>query len=178
MPLIKPTVMQASMQNVAEGVVLRLFPELQNTHYVVFGILPLTEEKQLLLNKMREEYKKIFHAEVNLLMKDSGLAVDEVAACNKPCWILLPEEQANELTPNQFIQTRLSDFNLSYITLTWVEFDRDVQPSEFCLSEQRLTLECMGPVAFAEIERKMRDPGRYFTLRKYNEKDLFLIIQK
>lgn len=177
MPLIKPTPIDANFANVAQSMVLRLFPELQNTHYVIWGILPFTEESQKTFDLMKIDYKKVFHADVQVLEGDK-VSSDDIKACAKPCWILLPIEKAHELEPNLFIDENIKKNSDSYINISWINFEREQNVSDECVHEHRLSYSCIKPVSVKEVERKMKSPHRYFFLRKYNEKDLFLFVQK
>lgn len=177
-PLIKPTVVDADHRNVAAHFVLRLYPELLNTHYLIFGILPETEESQRVLSLMTEEFFKLIKQPVQILRNAETLSAAEIAACHKPCWLLVDRQKANQLTPNEFIDQKIRPLNQPFMNLTYVPFRGDEEVSDFCNNEKRLTLECLGPVAVRDVHRKLKDHSqRYFFLRKYNNLDYFLFVQ-
>ncbi|MNT70179.1 hypothetical protein D3C72_2085370 [compost metagenome] len=48
-----------------------------------------------------------------------------------------------------------------------------------CDAQQRLHLDCLVPVSIREVQKKIKDPSKlHFFLRKYNERDYFLFVQK
>ncbi|MEK2689684.1 hypothetical protein [Bdellovibrio sp. GT3] len=178
-PLIKPTVISADHRNIASHTVLRLFPDLQTTHYVLWGVLPEANDTQLLMTYFLEEYYKQFQTPAHVIQDGTKATAEEIAKCEKPCWIKLPHNLANTLTSNEFISGMIEPTQKPYITITVMPFNGDEEVSDFCNQEQRLTLECVTPVTVREIHRKMKDPTQlYFFLRKYNERDLFLFVQK
>ncbi|WP_413576669.1 hypothetical protein ACLVWU_01365 [Bdellovibrio sp. HCB290] len=178
-PLIRPTVISADQRNIANHTVMRLFPDFQTSHYVLWGVLPESNDTQLLMAHFLEEYYKQFKSPAHVIQDGTKASAEEIAQCPKPCWIKLPHDLANTLKTNEFIDSKILPTEKPYITLTVMAFNGDETVSDFCNQEQRLTLDCVAPVAVREIHRKMKDPTQlYFFLRKYNERDLFLFIQK
>jgi hypothetical protein len=91
----------------------------------------------------------------------------------------MPQDKANTLTPNAWIDEKIVPTQKNYLTLTVMPFNGDEMVSDFCDQQKRQTLECITPVSVREIHRKMKDPKQlYFFLRKYNERDFFLFVQK
>lgn len=178
-PLIRPTIISPDQRNIAAHVVLRLFPELQNSHYILWGVLPESNDAQLMMTYFMEEYYKTFHIAVHIIQDGEKATASEIAQCEKPCWILLPMNRANELSKNEFIQKNILPLNRHYINMTLSPFTGEETVPESCDQQKRLNLECITPVSVREVHRKIKDPSQlYFFLRKYNENDFFLFVQK
>jgi len=178
-PLIKPTVMKPDLSNVAADVVLRLYPEFQTADYVVWGLLPETPQSEQLFSLIAEEYQKTFPFSVNVI-RDAEAATDqELQACAKPCWLMIARDKANELTEKSFLEKRLKPLGKPYFNMSWIDFTKADKVSELCNKEQRLTLDCVGPVAVRDVRKKLKEESApYFFLRKYNDNDYFLFIEK
>jgi len=178
-PLIRPSVMSADRHNVAKGLVTRLFPELQNAHYILWGVLPENEESQKVLSFFAEEYDQTFKTPVHILRNAEAASDEELKSCEKPCVLMLERTRANELTANEFIEKRLRPLNRDHINITWVPFTAATEAPPQCEHEKRLTLDCLVPLSVQEVQKKLKDPQQlYFFLRKYNERDYFLFIQQ
>ena len=177
-PIIKPSAVSQDFHNVPFGIFLRLFPDFQQADYVIFGFPQNSPEAQTTLNLLKERYEKEFKTEVKILAEEEPKNLASVQNCLKPCWIFLPEAEANELSPNAWIQNNIHPTKRSYFTLTWIPFQRKVTVSELCEKEKRLDLECLKTVSVKEVERKMKDPNaRYFFMRKYLDHDYFLFVE-
>ncbi|QDK43921.1 hypothetical protein DOM22_01455 [Bdellovibrio sp. ZAP7] len=178
-PLIRPTVISADQRNIASHTVLRIFPDLQQNHYVIWGVLPETPDTQLLMTHFMEEYYKKLQIPVHIIQNGLEASTEEIQNCPKPCWIKMPHDQANELSANKFISSKIEPTQKAHITITTMPFNGDEVVPEYCDQQQRLTLDCVTPVSVREIHRKMKDPKQlYFFLRKYNDRDFFLFVQK
>lgn len=178
-PLIKPTAIAADQRNIATHVVLRLFPEMQSTHYILWGILPQNEDNQLLLTHFMEEYYKAFHTPVSIIQNGESATNQEIANCKKPCWILLPATSANELSPNKYINEKIQPLGESFFNMTIAPFNGTESVPDFCETQQRISWDCITPLSLRESFRKIKKTdAKYFFLRKYNERDFFLFIQR
>ncbi|HEY8271505.1 MAG TPA: hypothetical protein VIG33_11505 [Pseudobdellovibrionaceae bacterium] len=177
-PLIAASVISPDRQNIAEGVVFRLSPEFQNAHYVLWGFLPLSPESQKIFELLKAEYEKIFRQPVHVLANAETASAEEIRTCEKPCWLLLPMDKANELTPNELINLKIRPLGENYFNVTWVPFAKREQVSSHCMAEKRLTLECLRTLAIEESQKKMKPGAQYFFMKKYNEKDFFLFFQE
>lgn len=177
-PIIKPSAVSKDFHNVPLGIFLRLFPEFQQADYVLFGFPQNSSEARTTLHLLKERYEKEFKIEVKILVGTETKSLALVQNCLKPCWIILPEAEANELSLNAWIQTNIHPTKRSYFTLTWIPFQRQITVSELCKKEKRLDLECLKAVSIKEVERKMKDiNARYFFMRKYLDRDYFLFIE-
>jgi hypothetical protein len=178
-PLIRPTVISADQRNIASHTVLRIFPDLQSNHYIIWGVLPETPDTQLLMTHFMEEYYKKLQIPVHIIQNGLTASAEEIQKCEKPCWIKMPHDQANELSTNEFITSKIEPTQKAHITVTVMPFNGDEVVPEYCDQQKRLTLECITPVSVREIHKKMKDPKQlYFFLRKYNDRDFFLFVQK
>jgi hypothetical protein len=178
-PLIRPTVMSPDHSNIAAHVVLRLFPELQEAHYIVWGVLPQTEDSQMLLTNFLKEYEKTFHMPARIILDAESVDTNEILNCAKPCWLLVNKDKANELSSNDFIEKKIQPLNQSYINITVVPFDNTEVVPEKCDSEKRVTADCITPLSVREVQKYLKKAPEqlHFFMRKYNEKDYFLFIQ-
>ncbi len=176
-PLIKPSTF-ITMEEVAEKLVLRLFPDFQSSDYVLWGVLPLNAESQQLLESMQKDYEKVFHRKVSLLRNAREASPEDLRKCGAPCWLLLPREEANELKSPNFFESKILPLNRPSFNVTWMNFSPTEQPSQTCLEEKRLDLECVEKLSVRDTQKKMQGPGRFFFLRKYNERDFFIFIQE
>lgn len=178
-PLIRPTVISTDQRNIASHTVLRIFPDLQNNDYILWGVLPESPDTQLLMTHFLEEYFKKLQIPPHVIQDGTVATAEEIKNCAKPCWIKMPHDKANTLTANPLIEEKILPTQKNYLTLTVMPFTGDETVSEFCDQQKRQTLECITPVSVREIHRKMKDPKQlYFFLRKYNERDFFLFVQK
>lgn len=177
-PIIRPSIVSEDFHNVPQGLFVRLFPDLQQTHYILWGVSQNSNEVQVTLSMMKELYKREFKTPVSFIYDGLNSSREEVQNCLKPCWILFPENHVNELSPNTWIQTHLLPLNRNYFSLTWIPFERPTQVPEYCVKEKRLDLDCLKVVSIQEVSRKMKDSGkRYFFLRKYLDRDYFLFVE-
>ena len=114
-PLIKPTIIDTDNRKVAAHTVKRLFPEMQQAHYILWGVQPETEDSQLLLTYFLDEYQKTFHTPARILKNAETLSLQEISQCEKPCWLLISKNLANELTPNTFIEEKIAPLKKEFI---------------------------------------------------------------
>lgn len=177
--LIKPSVMSPDKSNVASSLVLRLFQELQSTHYILWGVIPETEESRKILDQAAKEYEKVFHKSVQFIRDAENVSPEILLACMKPCWLLVSKKNANQLEINNFIEKQLNPLQRVFISLTIISFQGNEVVSDECNSQKKLKLNCLIPVSIREVQRKMKDTSKsYFFLNRYNEKDYFLFIQQ
>lgn len=177
-PIIKPSAISADFHNVPNGVFLRLFPDFQQADYVLWGLPANSTEAQTTLQLLKERHEKEFKNSVTVLSYEELASPSQIQNCSKPCWILLPENQAHELHSNSWAHDHLKQTQKNYFTVTWIKFIRTVEVSEKCKNEKRLDLECLKSVSVREVLRKMKDPeARYFFMRKYLDRDYFLFIE-
>lgn len=178
-PLIKPTLISEDGKNIADHTVLRLFPEFQSAKYLVLGILPTNAESVQLLENLRIDYESRFHRKVSWIQNGQLASGPELLQCEAPCWILLPREAANELAPLNWVTERLRPLLQPYFTLSVIDYVRDEPVPEACESEKRQTLKCLESVSVREVHKKLKlQNQRYFFMRKYNDTDYFLFIEK
>lgn len=178
-PLIKPSALQPDFANAGHDVVLRLYPDFAAAHYVLLGLEPLDDERRAFLTALQREGEKLLGRAVNLRMDAATLSREELAACAAPCWLVLPADGANELRANPFISERLLTLGRAYMSVSWIDFRRGEPVSAACERERRLDLECLGPVGVREVARKLRDASaRYYFMRKYNDRDHFLFVER
>ncbi len=181
-PLIMPSVMSEDQSHVASAIVHRLFQEFQDSHYVLWGVLPETEDSVRILNLAVQEYEKTFHLSVNFIRDAETASEEYLRACKKPCWLLISNKKANQLDlkpeAGSFIESHLRPLNLPFFTLTFIPFQKNTVVTDECNNQKRLSLDCLVSVSVREAIRKMKDPSkRYFFMNKYNEIDYFLFLQ-
>lgn len=175
-PMIKPAAVSADFTNVPQSLFLRLFPDLQQSHYILWGVSQNSSEVQKTLSILKDRYELEFKKPVHFIYDGLAATLSDVEKCPHPCWILFPEEQAHELNANSWQQKNLHPLQRTYFTLTWISYERNLQVQEHCVAEQRLDLECLKQVSVNEVRRKMPEP-RSFFMRKYMDRDYFLLVE-
>lgn len=170
--LIRPTEVE-SLSVIAEAVTTRLFPEFKEHEIFIFGSDRDGKYRDL-LRHLQKSFEKNYQEKVT-----TDNEVQTLKDCPKNCWIFVPEYLANELGENSFINRQIKPLGRTYLGITIIEFDRDeVVPSD-CESEQRLSFDCMRGLSIHDAKRKMKSTEKkYFFLRQYNAKDVFLFIEK
>jgi hypothetical protein len=177
--LISPSVMSPDRHSIAKGLVIRLFPDLQNARYVLWGTLPETEESQKVLGFFIEEYAQAFQAPMHILRNAETATSEELQACEKPCLLMLPTANANELSTNEFIEKKIRPLTRDYFNITWVPFYNIELVPDICEQQKRLSMDCLIPLSVRDVKKKIKDPNQlYFFLRKYNDRDYFLFVQQ
>jgi len=177
--LISPSVMSPDRHSIAKGLVIRLFPDLQNARYILWGTLPETEESQKVLAFFIEEYEQAFKAPMHILRNAETASPEELQACEKPCLLMLSATSAHELSTNEFIEKKIRPLKQEYFNITWVPFYNNETVPEVCEKQKRLTMDCLIPLSIRDIKKKIKDPNQlYFFLRKYNDRDYFLFVQQ
>lgn len=177
-PIIKPSIISQNFENVPQGLFLRLFPDIQQAHYIIWGVSQNSNEVQKTLAIMKERYEHELKTPVQFIYNSINLSKEDIEKCKKPCWIYLPEDAANELKPNIWIQQNIRSLGREYFTLTWIPFNRNPEIPDYCLKEKRLDLECLKVISIKEVKQKMpENQKRYFFVRKYMDRDYFLFIE-
>lgn len=177
-PLIRPSIASKELGNIAPALVLRLYTQFQNSDFIILGFPQDSKEAEKLLSELTQEFEKAFNRKVHTLPDAANLSREEISQCQKPCWLLLPPDQANQLGQNQFIDSHIDLLGQAYFNLTWIYFSRDTEVPEPCVEEKRLSFGCLAAVSVHEARRKIeKTDARYFFLRRYLDKDFFLFIE-
>lgn len=177
-PIIKPSAINADFTNIAQGTFLRLFPDIQQSHYILWGVSQNSGEVQKTLSLLKEKTEQELKSPVHFIYDGPHATPEEIRLCPRPCWILMPPDQAHELTASPWIHSHLKPLDRAYFSITWIPFDRDVEVPDFCQEEKRLDLECLKWVSVREVQRKLKETSsRYFFMRKYLDHDYFLFVE-
>lgn len=178
-PIIQPSLIDLNSDNVAKALNIRLFQELQNSRYVIWGVLPETEESARLISNAAEEYERLFHKPVQFIRDAEGASAEYLRACAKPCWLTVASGKANQLSTNTFIKDSILSLAEPFFTITIVPFKPDAEVPDGCGGEKRLSLRCFVPISVRSVRRKIKEPEkRHFFLNKYYDNDFFLFIQQ
>ncbi len=178
-PYIKPSVISADSHNIAKGIFVRLFPDLQKSHYVLWGISMKSAEEQKAFEGVKDRYEDESKMTVTVISNPEVVSTETVRDCPQPCWIILPEDKAHELAPNVWIQQNIAPLSAEYITITWVDFERSPMVPDNCEHMKYLDFTCIKAVAVNAVERKMKEKDqRYFFMQKYQDRDHFLFVEK
>ncbi|MGZ3772325.1 MAG: hypothetical protein ACXVCY_00530 [Pseudobdellovibrionaceae bacterium] len=178
-PIIKPSIISNDFENVPQGLFVRLFPDLQQADYILWGISQNSVEVQKTLTALKNQYEKEFKTPVRFIFDGLKASAQDIEKCSKPCWIYLPEDSAHELKPNTWIQKNIKPSNRNYFTISWVSFTRTIETPEYCLKEKRLDLECLKAISVQEFARKKMSPrDKYFFVKKYLDTDYFLFVEQ
>lgn len=177
-PYIKPTTIQQDIEIVAEQSILRLFPDLQNAKFVLWGLDLNKEDQQRFLAKAQQEYERRFPHKVKLLNSAESTS-EQVKDCATPCWILMPQEGAHQLEGNGFIEQNIKPLTEQYISISWIDFQNPKEVPAECIDQKYLNLFCMKWVGLNEAQRRFKDQGqRYFFMRKYLDHDYFVYVRE
>lgn len=177
-PIIRPSPITRNGLNIAQGLVLRLAPEFLTSHYIIWGVLPQTEESENILKMIQDEYEKLHQKKVTVINDAHAASPEKIQNCRAPCWIFVPRDEANEMAPNEFFQKRIRSLGRPYTTISIIYFSKIPEISQVCLEQKRLSYNCLKELAIHEAKRKMKnEQERYFFMKKHLEKDFFLFIQ-
>lgn len=171
-PVIGPTLLNVGTKEMARSIVVRLTPEFQTSDYIILGADRANILHQSLIEMMREEFKRDFGRDASLVFE-----VSQIRSCAIPCWIIVNPITANELSPNPLIDQYIKPAGRNYFTLSMLPFDRKVVVPDHCNSEQRVPFDCVVPLTVRETLRKMKSEQPHFIVRKYNDRDFFLLIE-
>lgn len=182
-PQIKPSIISADFHNVPQGVFLRTFPDLQNAHFLLWGVSYDSPEVQKTILGMKEIFEKEIGKSVQLLFVGPDLTAEFVKNCERPCWVIVGPQEAHELVENPFLEKYIRPVieprGESYLSITWIDFDKVEAVSTECDAQKFLHLDCLKTVSLREVQKKIKQPDqRYFFMRKYLDHDYFLFVQK
>lgn len=179
-PMINPSVISQDHQNISEGLISRLFPELQNDSYIVWGGPDDDAQFMTTLVLSKKKYEQRFSKTVTLIMKADEKSADEIKACPEPCWLVVGTDRAHQLTANDFIEKKLTPLNKIFFTITWLPFRAGEAVPQDCEQQQRIQrLDCIRTLTVRDSQRRMKKKDQlYFFMRRYNEKDYFLFVQQ
>jgi len=178
-PIIAPSPQGDQFKNIASSIVNRLFPDFQMSSYLVIGRpADLTMAPQI-INDLKVGFESQFQKTVTFLLDDGNLSAETIGKCPQPCWILTSEKEANELSEPKKIPQILNQMEgVRHFHLTFIPFSTVPDPSDECVAEKRLSLDCLIPLSIHEVRKKFKDPETsYFFMRKYQDRDYFLFIQ-
>ncbi len=177
-PIIRPSILLEDGQNMSLGVVARLAPDFQTADYLLLGFLPETADSQKFLEMLKSEYEMLYKKSVQILPNAIEAKPEDIQACIAPCWLLLPNTMANELSNNEWIQKLIRPLNRNYFSITWIPFSTGGEVTDACVQQKRLTLDCLKMLSVHEAKRKMKETEkRYFFMRKYLDRDYFLFVE-
>jgi hypothetical protein len=178
-PIIKPSPIDDEYKNITFGVVHRMFPDLQGAEYVIWGLMPYTSEEAKILELLQAEHFVQLGLRPNIILINAKTTDDDIKNCAQPCWIVVDKNQASGLGENPILARIRGLRGEKYFSVTLQEFELDMKVPETCDTEKRLDFDCILPVSVREVRRRMKVDGpRYFFMRRYNEKDNFLFMQK
>lgn len=178
-PIIKPSPVGADLSNISQGIFLRLFPDLQQSRYVIWNISQNSEEVQKTLSLLKSRIENEMHLKITYIFDGSKATAQEIESCTQPCWIFFQEDAVNELSKNDWLESKIAPQTGGYFIISWVPFVRNLEVSQTCIEEKRLDLECLKHVSVHEVKKYMKDSTqRYFFMRKYLDHDYFLFVEK
>ncbi len=178
-PIIAPSPQGVDYKNVAKSIVNRLFPDFQMSNYVVIGSPADLKMGPQIINDLKINFEEQIQKKVTLLADDGYLTPETIAKCPQPCWILTSEIHANELSGLNILPQILDKMeNTNHFHITLIPFSSVPTPSEACIAEKRLSLQCLIPLSIHEVSKKFKDSAiSYFFMRKYQDRDYFLFLQ-
>lgn len=176
-PIIKHSILAEDEMNIATGVVLRLFPDFQQSDFVIWNLDQNSALVQKNLGIIKNRLEKELKKPISIIYDGLAASAEELKECVSPCWIYFKPDSVHKFDKNPFL-TDIQKLSPHFITISWNEFERDMTFTDECLHEQRLSLECIKEASVNEVRRKLKEPGRYFFMRKYLDQDYFLFVEK
>lgn len=175
-PVIGPTLISVGPTEMARSIVVRLTPQFQGSHYMILGLISENTLQKEVLEEIKKEIHKDF-GQVPEVLNSADATLEQIQNCQKPCWILVTQAQANELEPNNFIERAIKPTGRRYFNLSFLNFSRELEVAESCNNEQRVTFDCLVPLAVRESKKKMKSNDQYYFVRSYNENDYFVFFE-
>lgn len=168
--LIKPSEIISTKQ-VAQAVVVRLYPDLQTKKWMIYQTPPQSALPKELFENILEEIKKTPVGEFELKTSFED--------CGKHCAFLVDSEAFKSLFEKKFAEkNNEQQAEPEYFRLVIYQFDRTEPFLEECETMQRLDEKCIRSLSIRDAQRKMKDATKkYFFLKKYNHNDLFLFLE-
>lgn len=176
-PIIKQSLLAEDEMNIATGIVLRLYPDFQQAEYIVWNLDQnsslIQKNMGVIKNRLEKELKK----DITVIYDGENITPERLSRCAKPCWIFFKENTAHVFDEHPIFK-QIAPLSSYYFTISWSDFKRDLPMSESCIKEQRLTQDCIKEVSVNEVRRKLKEAGRYFFMRKYQDHDYFFYLEK
>ncbi|MFP5520474.1 MAG: hypothetical protein ACLGGX_11265 [Bdellovibrionia bacterium] len=172
-PLIKPTLIDQKQNQIAEHLFLRLFPEWQQTELWIIGS-DNSQEQTAIISELKAVIERQLKKTITI-SNTASFTTQDLQNCPAPCWVVTETTKANTLNSKQLTDLALLK---RMQTLTFLNFNRNVEPSPTCLDEKIVSFDCMTPIGVNEVRKKLKDThGRYFFARKYLDHDFFIFIE-
>lgn len=181
-PIIKPSPIDKDHANITFGVIRRMFPSFQKSDYVIWGAdLEKVNEENDIIKLLQTEHFKQLGTYPNPKIVTNETSDEEIKNCTKPCWIIVDKNHASQLngSQNEILEKVKKQLGPNYFSITIMEFSPEIAVTENCNSEKFISADCVMPISVREAKRYMKDKNtRYFFMRRYNEVDYFLFLQK
>lgn len=167
-PLIKPTVVGENLYPMARHLFLRMFPDFQQTDFVLWSLDTSSSEAELFLSQMVQEYESQLKS-----VRYFDEAKNPIESCPSPCWaVSSTQEKLSEW------KQKLTNSGKKWISISWKSYSNVESVSEECLTQKVLSQNCLLPVAVNDVKKKLKDPkARYFFLKKYLDSDFYLFVK-
>ncbi len=165
--LIKPSEIISTKQ-IAQAVVVRLFPEMQSKTWLIYNPKPVSDFSKELLFEILREVQKTPAGEYSV--SERG------ASCEKHCVFIDDNNNTHFVYQERFAGGMEKEgepiFRIQVIGFTGTE---EFPPE--CETMQRLDERCIHAVSIRSALRKMKDPSKkYFFLKKYNHNQYYLFV--
>lgn len=163
--VIKPTEFGSDFDYIGKSVALRMFPEFHASHDVIWYLDHQDESFTRVLQAAYQHYQNPQKPAFRDLRQSSELCADK-------CWYVqqlgnpLPEALVQKMKMEKSIQVFIQDFNRN-----------ETVPAE-CESQKIMEYKCIRPVSIREVHRKLKNPVPYFFMRRYQESQFYLYIEK
>lgn len=169
--LIKPSDFVSTKQ-VAQAVVVRLFPDLQSKKWMIYEMSPASPMDTELFQNISQEIKNTPVGDYEL-----KTSLDD---CGKHCAFVIHNSEHKEMYTQKFFAPLDSPQSIEpeHFRLVVQHFDRTESFIEECETMQRLDEKCIRSLSIRDARRKMKDvTKKYFFLKKYNHNDFFLFLE-
>lgn len=163
--VIKPTEYGTDFDYIGKSVAIRMFPEFHASQNVIWYLDHQDEDFVKVLKATYQHYQNPQKPPLQDLR-----TIEEV--CADKCWYVqqwgreLPQALINKMKTEPSIEIFIQDFK------------RDEPVPSECENQKILQYECVRPISVREVHKKMKDPVPYFFMRRYQESQFYLYIEK
>lgn len=163
--VIKPTEFGSDFDYIGKAVAVRMFPEFHAAKNVIWYLDHQDEDFTKVFQATYQHYQNPQKPPLHDLRQESELCADK-------CWYV---QQLGNSLPQALVEKMKTE---SSIEIFIQDFKRDESVPPECENQKLIDYKCMRPISVREIHRKLKDPVPYFFMRRYQESQFYLYIEK
>lgn len=163
--VIKPTEYSTDIDYIGKSVALRMFPEFHASDNVIWYLDHQDESFVQILQSAYAHHQSSNKQPLRDLRQSLEL-------CQGKCWYVqqlgnsLPENLIQEMKNKKNIEIFIQDFNRN-----------ETVPAE-CENQKIMEYKCIKPVSIREVRRKIKSSAPHFFMRRYQDSQFYLYIEK